>query len=45
MVTEDEQRFNYLRTWLDSHHADGPFTTVGLCQSRERGESVQACKF
>ena len=45
MVAKDEQQLNYLRTWLVGFHEDGPFTTVGLCQSRERCESVQACKF
>ena len=45
MVTEDEQQLNDFKTELHGCHEDGPFTTVGLCQSRERCESVQACKF
>ena len=45
MVTKDEQRLNYLRTWLVGCHEDGSFTPVGLCQSRERVKSLQACKF
>ena len=39
------KRLNYLTTWLVGCHEDGSFTPVGLCQSRKRVKSLQACKF